>query len=154
MQFLLKAADNQSSPVSWQFFSSSPILQSSWPSHSHLREMQRLLWHWNWSSSQRSSQPFCKRAQTGRDVTTWGYYTALHLMKGKPFYVENIPESTTDKVIVLSSRRGLLFAAFGLRASKKGWVCERAPVLSVRYSNPIFKVELLEDLAGTFSQNI
>lgn len=32
-----------SSPVSWQFFSSSPILQSSWPSHIHFIEMHRLL---------------------------------------------------------------------------------------------------------------
>lgn len=48
-------------PVSWQFLSSSPILQSSWPSHSHLSEMHRLLWHWNWSSAQRSSQPLCNQ---------------------------------------------------------------------------------------------
>lgn len=31
------------SPVPWQFLSSSPILQSSWPSQSHFSEMQRLL---------------------------------------------------------------------------------------------------------------
>lgn len=51
------------SPVPWQFLSSSPILQSSWPSQSHFSEMQRLLWHWNWSSAQRSSQPLCKQTQ-------------------------------------------------------------------------------------------
>lgn len=51
------------SPVPWQFRSSSPILQSSWPSQSHFSEMQRLLWHWNWSSAQRSSQPLCKQTQ-------------------------------------------------------------------------------------------
>ena len=51
-------------PVPWQFLSSSPILQSSWPSQSHFSEMQRLLWHRNWSSAQRSSQPFCKQIQS------------------------------------------------------------------------------------------
>lgn len=48
-----------SSPVSWQVFSSSPILQSSCPSHSHFIEMHRLLWQRNWSSEQCASQPFC-----------------------------------------------------------------------------------------------
>lgn len=51
------------SPVPWQFLSSSPILQSSWPSQSHFSEMQRLLWHWNWSSAQRSSQPCYNQTQ-------------------------------------------------------------------------------------------
>lgn len=51
------------SPVPWQFLSSSPILQSSWPSQSHFCEMQRLLRHWNWSSAQRSSQPLYNQMQ-------------------------------------------------------------------------------------------
>lgn len=52
-------------PVPRQFLSSSPVLQSSWPSHNHLREMQRLLWHWNWSSSQCVSQSFWKCTKQG-----------------------------------------------------------------------------------------
>lgn len=40
-----------------QLASSSPVLQSSCPSQSHLTEIQRWFRHWNWSSEQWLSQP-------------------------------------------------------------------------------------------------
>lgn len=39
-----------------QFFSSSPSLQSSWPSHFHFADMHWPLEHWNWSLEQPVSQ--------------------------------------------------------------------------------------------------
>lgn len=66
------------SPVPWQFLSSSPILQSSWPSQSHLREMQRWLWHWNWSSAQRSSQPLCTQTQLKHNINRDDYGNINH----------------------------------------------------------------------------
>lgn len=61
------------SPVPWQFRSSSPILQSSWPSQSHFSEMQRLLRHWNWSSAQRSSQPRYNQTQLKHRISDNSY---------------------------------------------------------------------------------
>lgn len=42
-----------------QFFSSSPSLQSSWPSHFHFADMHWPLEHWNWSLEQPVSQYLC-----------------------------------------------------------------------------------------------